>query len=955
MHATIFTKNYWTFLRLLLLCNSVHAQTADFNYTSADSLYCTPYQIIFTQTCTGTPSGFIWNFGNGQRSSNPEEAVVYNTAGVYRVTLTAVYANTAVSTTKTITINSTPAVSLAADNNELCKPGIVQFTAAGSNLIRGYEWDFGDGSPVQQSTSGSMAYAYRNYGNYTASLRAVAASGCQATSTYGIAVNRPGITASISTTSGCVPVSPVFNAMASLPAGDAVLNYQWNFGDGSPVYNSENGQVVHNYNNTQKINTAHVIISSAQGCSNRFDFPEFAYGTPPYNTTVRTVAAKDSFCGSETIEFYCKAANANSYTWEFGDSTTLVTTDSLVSHKYRKLGNKRVTVTPFFNGCAGEKDSIRIFIKGVISGFNYGNLCSNKNAYHFTNLSSGNITHFEWEFSGNTIVIDSANFNAVHSFPVSGSFMAALSLTDSSTGCTDQVSYPIYTAVPSFTSNTGSVCKDSLITYQTLNTYPGNAGYTYVFKVNNNSISNGADSVLNDYPAAHGSFTEYVVINDAVPGTCSDSIYLGHPTIVKGPVVKYTAPPQLCLDHAFTFTNNSYPYYSTDPIAKWRWNFGDNQEDSIQNPLPHKYTRPAGYGITLTATDINGCGSEIRKIVLAAPLPMIIAFPALDTICQQRDTTLLTGYTIDSLLWLPNYSISCNYCDSAYASPAVTTTYIAQATNRFGCRRYDTCVIRVYSPFQIRVTPADTMVCPGQQVAYNLNLPGLISTWFPATYLNNSNIYNPVAVPADSINYQVVVKDSAGCYSDSAVTRLQVFPLPSVNAGPDRILPYNSPYSITPDYSPDAISYLWQPSLDLSCADCRNPSGIAIRSGTYQVTVTSAEGCTASDKISIIIACENGNLLLPTAFSPNGNGINENFYPITRGYKNIRTFMIFNRRGNKVFERKNFAPNIPSLGWNGISRNGENAADPETFAWYIEAECDQGELVKSKGTVVLIK
>ncbi len=94
---------------------------------------------------------------------------------------------------------------------------------------------------------------------------------------------------------------------------------------------------------------------------------------------------------------------------------------------------------------------------------------------------------------------------------------------------------------------------------------------------------------------------------------------------------------------------------------------------------------------------------------------------------------------------------------------------------------------------------------------------------------------------------------------------------------------------------------------------------------------------------------------MPTAFSPNGNGINEYFYPIARGYKNIRKFVIFNRLGNKVFEKQNFLPNNPASGWDGIIRGAETTSSTETFVWFIEAECQQGELVQSKGTVTLVR
>ncbi|MBL0357207.1 MAG: PKD domain-containing protein [Chitinophagaceae bacterium] len=954
MHTNIYTKKSWIVLYSLLLSISLPAQTADFTYTSTDSFYCDPYKITFTQNCTGNPAGFIWHFGNGVRSGSASETILYTDAGVYNVTLTALYNNTAVSITKTITINRTPALSLTAGNNYLCKPGVVNFTAAGSSFISNYQWNFGDGTPLQNNNSNSASHAYRNYGTYPASVKATTGTGCSAISNYEIVVSKFGISTSLSTDSGCIPVTAVFNTTVNLPAGDRVLNYAWSFGDGSAISHGPDSIVTHVYNTTDSITTASLTITSTEGCSNFKNFPAFAFGTPPFNTLAKTVLLKDSFCGSELIQFHCKAVNANAYLWDFGDSSQITTSDTTVSHKYRSLGNKKIIVTPFFNGCEGPRDSLRIFIKGVIADFIFNNYCSNKNTYRFVNLSAGNISHYEWQFTDDPSIKDSVNFYAAHQFPVYGTFKAVLSLVDNTTGCTDEASRNIYTAVPSFTVSTNSICKDSLISYSVTHSYPGTAGYTYDFYVNGGNISNGQDSVLNYFPATHGSFAEYVIIKDAIPGTCDDTLQLNSHTIVKGPLAVFTVPLQLCVEKAFALGNESHPFYATDAITKWHWDFGDNKEDLLKDPLPHQYTQPSGYDISLTVTDINGCGNNMRQTILAAPMPSVMAFPARDTICGQRDSAMLTGYTIDSLLWLPSTNISCNFCDSTKVYPASTTSYIAQARNRFGCMSYDTCVITVYGPLNLKVFPADTTICPGRSFSFDLNTSG-ITTWSPSANFSNAGIKNPVVSPSQNTSYTVIVKDTAGCYADTAIANVTILPLPAVNAGDDKILAYKSSFTITPVYAPDVAGYRWEPALNLSCGNCAYPSGTALQTTTYTINTISVNGCTATDKITIAVSCESGNLLLPTAFSPNGNGVNEYFYPIARGYQTIRTFLVFNRNGYKVFERKNFVPNIPSLGWDGSIRNSGNVADSESFVWFIEAECEQGQVVTHKGTVVLVR
>ena len=943
------------FFCVLAIAPPLQSQTVDFSFNTVNGFYCNPQTVTFTQNCSGSPVGFIWDFGNGQSGSNAVETVIYTAPGTYSVTLTALYATNAISSTKTITINPTPTIALGANSNYLCQPGVINFTATGSAFITSYEWDFGDGTAKQITNANTISHNYTGYGSYTASVKGITSFSCSATSTYMVQVSKFGINGSINPGSGCIPVNATLSVNTNLPAGDADQSFVWDFGDGSPTVMGAGNSINHLYNITTPITTASVFITSVQGCTNKFSFSQVAYGTPPFNTLASTLNNRDTFCASETITFFGKAINANSYLWDFGDGTSITVTDTVVTHKYATLANKKVIVTPFFNGCAGTKRIIDIFIEGVIAGFTYNNLCSNKNVYTFRDTSLGNVTHFEWIFSDNPILKDSVNFNVTHTFPPTGSYTATLFVLDRKTGCSDIISSNIYTARPNFSSNKNSVCKDSLITYRVSNSYPASGGFTYEFHVNGNTINNGADSVLNYYPANHGNFTDYVVIQDNVPGTCNDTLYLAGATKVKGPVTGFTAPARLCADKKVTFTNTSYPFFANENIVTWKWDFGDNKKDSVQNPAPHFYTSAGGYNITLTATDINGCALKAQQLVNIDPLPRIRVFPRVDTICQSRDTAILRAYTVDTLLWIPATFISCNNCDTIKAYPPVTTFYIAQVTNTFGCRSYDTALVKVYAPFALQVFPKDTTVCPGKPVPFNLNITG-ITSWSPSTYLNDATIKNPISIPDTAIIYTIIVKDSVGCYADTATADIHVYPIPTVNAGPDKVLPYNTPFTISPAYSADVVSYLWIPQGSLNCTTCPAPNGIALKSEIYRIEVTNNNGCKAKDDITVFVACEKSNLLIPTAFTPDKNGLNDYFYPITRGYRIIKAFLVYNRFGNKVFERKNFSPNIPSLGWDGNIKGDKGYGSPsQAFVWYVVAECDQGQTITAKGSVILIR
>ena len=92
---------------------------------------------------------------------------------------------------------------------------------------------------------------------------------------------------------------------------------------------------------------------------------------------------------------------------------------------------------------------------------------------------------------------------------------------------------------------------------------------------------------------------------------------------------------------------------------------------------------------------------------------------------------------------------------------------------------------------------------------------------------------------------------------------------------------------------------------------------------------------------------------MPSAFTPNRDGLNDFYYPLTRGIKTIKRFAIFNRYGQQLFEAKNFTPNERSIGWNG-KLNGIDQS-PGSYVFMLEAICDLGGIISKKDSFLLLK
>ena len=122
---------------------------------------------------------------------------------------------------------------------------------------------------------------------------------------------------------------------------------------------------------------------------------------------------------------------------------------------------------------------------------------------------------------------------------------------------------------------------------------------------------------------------------------------------------------------------------------------------------------------------------------------------------------------------------------------------------------------------------------------------------------------------------------------------------------------------------------------------------------TYSVTIVDENGCTDSDDLTVIVQKQRP-VYIPSAFSPDDNGDNDILY-IAGGNEiaEIKSFLIFNRWGEPVFENYNFAANDPAQGWDGKYRGQlMNAA---VFVYFVEVEFTDGEVILYEGDVMLMR
>ena len=142
------------------------------DFSADDTSGCSPLTVQFADLSTCNPTSWLWNFGDGQTSSQPNPTHTYGTGcgpTTYTVTLTVTNECGIDSITKInyITVSTPPVADFLADDTSGCSPLTVQFTDLSTCNPTSWLWKFGDGD---SSTQQNPSHSYQNPGSYTVTL-----------------------------------------------------------------------------------------------------------------------------------------------------------------------------------------------------------------------------------------------------------------------------------------------------------------------------------------------------------------------------------------------------------------------------------------------------------------------------------------------------------------------------------------------------------------------------------------------------------------------------------------------------------------------------------------------------------------------------------------------------------------------------------------------------------------
>jgi gliding motility-associated-like protein len=406
----------------------------------------------------------------------------------------------------------------------------------------------------------------------------------------------------------------------------------------------------------------------------------------------------------------------------------------------------------------------------------------------------------------------------------------------------------------------------------------------------------------------------------------------------------------LCVQDSIVL-DGSMPVNGT---GRWTMLIGDSTARISNASQPNtavRNLREGTYNFIWTINNGACISTDTVSITLVAP-PRVEASISSSQICAGQAVTLQATTNASRFGWRNGQQQPiCNDCLLTSVSPTESSTYYIYASNQTGCISIDTVQVRVAQPIVMRAAPIDT-ICAGEQTT--LRARGAATyTWAPATGLNRTDIANPVARPTATTTYTVIGRDAEGCFSDTATVTVVVGQPSQVSLGRDTTIMAGSTIQLNAQVTgAAAISYRWRSYAPVSCPTCPTPTVTVNNDACISCTVTNIYGCQTTDTVCVKTFCKTAQVFIPNAFSPDGDGINDKLYVMGTGINIVKSFRIFNRWGQLVFEKVNFSPNDPSYGWDGKVRGV--AATNDIYVYTCEVVCENGTPYTYKGNVGII-
>src|SRR5690554_1522409 len=825
----------------------------------------TTQSVSFSNNTTGATS-YFWDFGDGNTSTDPNPSNLYTTYGTFPVTMTATGPN-GCTTSETISVVFEKFVSssLVLDVTEYSGCAPLSLTTLTNNSINAsdFVWDFGDGSPVYNTTSPTPPnHIYTQAGNYTISLSASnSCNTANATISPIIIVDKPQVNFSLTGYNGCAPASIGFvnHTTGALPAND----HNWDMGNGN-TYNTTVTPPTQSYNESGVYT---VSLTSGNACGDSTLTRVITLDTIPLASFD---LLPDEGCSPLTVDINnTSTGNIDEYRWtRTGFGYSYGPTYGPFTYTYPP-GNSPVTENVTLrvaNSCGNTTVTKPIVIhRPTRAQFTTSatTVCLGGD-FTFTNGSLGENLTYEWDFGDGSTSTTAGPHTINYTTP--GTYDVRL-VAKGYCG-NDTITRTVVVHPPTVADMTPldpiEGCSPMDVSFQNNST---GANLTYQWSVDGVYIGNSTDIGPINFTETPGNtpvnHTIQLRVNSACGVQTTETIVIVHrPTEAQMTV----SSNEVCLGESITASQTSLGENLT-----YEWDFGDGSTSTTAGPHTINYAAPGTYDIRLIAKGY--CGNDtITETVTVHPLTVADMIP-LDPIegCSPMDISFQNNSTganltyewrLDGTLIGSSTDIGpINFTETPGNAP-VNHTIQLRVNSACGVQTTETIVI-VHRPTEAQMSVSPTEVCLGESFTTTQTSLGenLTYEWDFGDGSTSTTAGPHIINYAAPGTYDIRLIAKGYCGNDTITETVTVHPLTVADMIPLDPIEGCSPMDISfQNNSTGAnLTYEWRldgtligSSTDIGPINFTETPGNAPVNHTIQLRVNSACGVQTTETIVIV-------------------------------------------------------------------------------------------------------
>ncbi|MES2702930.1 MAG: PKD domain-containing protein [Bacteroidota bacterium] len=414
-------------------------------------------------------------------------------------------------------------------------------------------------------------------------------------------------------------------------------------------------------------------------------------------------------------------------------------------------------------------------------------------------------------------------------------------------------------------------------------------------------------------------------------------------TVLDSIVPSFTYTVHLgCNGDTVIFTNTSVN------ALHYVWSFGDGTTDTVTNPI-HVYTAQGTFHVSLLG--INDACEDSSAVDIPLIHPIVAAFTASPMIvCQGSPVSFTNGSTGTTLTYQWHFGDGAS--DTATNPQHTfqnTGAYDVElvATDFVPCQAVAHVTVQVDSIAQISASVSDTALCQGTYVTFSGTYTDIGNIGVSWVFNDGDSIHNvnPVvhSFNAEGVYTVSLTPHYRVCRDTTATKVVTVIRQPQISLGRDTAICTGSEALTLKDElnaGNPAATWRWSNGSQM-------PTSTIVAPGAYYAIVT-INSCSASDTVVVASDCY---MNIPNVFTPNGDGVNDFFYPRSLLSRGLTAFNmnIYNRWGQLIFE----TTSLSGAGWDG-KLNG--VPQPQgVFVYVVDATFRDGQKEHHQGNVTLIR